>query len=176
HSSPRQSLSIIDYIHHPYVETFPAPSPKPLQLFNNHYNQFPCLPCIYCGQLLYPEKAAWVVQEDLSTYALFQLYPSISLDDIAHPSTANFRLAIVAIWEDQQILMHTEYRSIVAIPLLPTDPYLHSYSTLANRLLQINDTLEMFVWPTAFPISQDDSVTSFQHNNVVVPNFDFAEE
>ena len=34
----------------------------------------------------------------------------------------------------------------------------------------------MSVWPTAFPISQDDSVTSFQHNNVVVPNFDFAEE
>jgi len=60
-----------------------------LQLFNDHYNQFTCLPCVYCGQLLYPEKAAWVVQEDLSTYALFQLYPSISLDNIAHPSPAN---------------------------------------------------------------------------------------
>jgi len=56
------------------------------------------------------------------------------------------------------------------------NPYLRSYSTLANRLLQINDTSEMSVWPTAFPISQDDSVTSFQQNDVVVPNFDFTEE
>jgi len=59
------------------------------QLFDDHYNQFPCLPCVYCGQLLYPEKADWVVQENMSTYALFQLYPSISIDDIAHPGTAN---------------------------------------------------------------------------------------
>jgi hypothetical protein len=28
--------------------------------------------CVYCGQPLYPEKAAWVAKEDLSTYALFQ--------------------------------------------------------------------------------------------------------
>ncbi|CAG8676680.1 3141_t:CDS:1, partial [Paraglomus brasilianum] len=38
-----------------------------LQLFNDHYNQFTCLHCVYCGQLLYPEKAALVVQEDPST-------------------------------------------------------------------------------------------------------------
>src|SRR5689334_10750235 len=30
---------------------------KLFQLFNDHYNQFPCLPCVYCGQLIYPEKA-----------------------------------------------------------------------------------------------------------------------
>ena len=31
---------------------------KLLQLFDDHYNQFPCLPCVYYGKLLYPEKAA----------------------------------------------------------------------------------------------------------------------
>ncbi|CAG8655446.1 9023_t:CDS:1, partial [Paraglomus occultum] len=34
----------------------------------------------------------------------------------------------------------------------------------------------MSVWPTAFPVSQDTSITSFQQNDVVVPNFDFAQE
>jgi hypothetical protein len=62
---------------------------KLLQLFDDHYNQFPCLHCVYCGQLLYPEKAAWVIREDLSTYALFQLYPSISIKDVARPGTVN---------------------------------------------------------------------------------------
>ena len=56
------------------------------------------------------------------------------------------------------------------------NPYLHSYSTLANRLLQTHNPSEMSAWPTAFPISQDNSVTTFQHNDVIVPNFDFAEE
>jgi len=62
---------------------------KLAQLFNDHYNQFPCLPCIYCGKLLYPEKAFWVTQEDLSAYPLFQLYPSIAIDDIARIDTVN---------------------------------------------------------------------------------------
>jgi len=38
---------------------------------------------------LYPEKALWVMQEDLPTYPLFRTYPSISLDDIARTGTVN---------------------------------------------------------------------------------------
>src|SRR6185369_13978354 len=56
-----------------------------LQLFDD-YNQFPCLPCVYCEPTSISGKSC---QEDLSSYTLFQLYPSISIDDIAHPSTAN---------------------------------------------------------------------------------------
>ena len=83
-----------------FINTIPAWKPsrrlqkKLLQLFNDHYNQFPCIPCVYCGQLLYPEKATWVAQEDLSTYALFQLYPiekttNLSLLQIAIDKTVN---------------------------------------------------------------------------------------
>jgi len=246
------------------INTIPAWKPsrrlqkKLIQLFDDHYNQFPCLPCVYYGQLLYPEKAAWVTQEDLSIYALFQVYPSISIRDIAHPGATSklptchccklplTRLQIPRLAEIPQaindvpygkrkylspIFLHsslgrstnanayTEYRSIVGTMglsknlrtltlysgmlgaflenldnssndnnwyhhslqpavnwLQQNNPYLRSYSTLANRLLLMNNASEMSAWPTAFPISQDNSVTSFQHNDVVVPNFNFAEE
>src|SRR6185312_2514462 len=59
------------------------------QLFSDHYNQFPCLPCVYCGKLLYPEKALWITQENLSIYPLFRAYPSILLNDIARTGTVN---------------------------------------------------------------------------------------
>jgi hypothetical protein len=246
-----------------FINTIPEWKPsrrlqkKLPQLFNDHYNQFPCIPCVYCGQLLYPAKATWVAQKDLSTYALFQLYPSISIEDVTHPSARKLptchccklpstRLQISRLAEIPQainnvpygkrkylspIFLHsslgrstnanayTEYRSIVGTmglsknlrtltlysgmlgaflenldnlsnannwyhhSLQPAvswlqqhNPYLHSYSTLANRLLQTHNASEMSAWPTAFPISQDNSLTSFQHNDVIVPNFDFAEK
>ena len=54
-------------------------------------------------------------------------------------------------------------------------PYLQSYSTLANQLLQLNTSSEISAWPTAYPALEDNSVT-VQPNDIIVPNFNLPEE
>lgn len=97
-----------------FINTIPAWKPfrrlqkKLLQLFNDHYNQFPCIPCVYCGQLLYPEKATWVAQ-DLSTYALFQLYPSRKLPTCHCCKLPSTRLQIPRLAEIPQAINNVPY-------------------------------------------------------------------
>ena len=59
--------------------------------------------------------------------------------------------------------------------LQENNPYLRSYSTLANRLLESNTTSEMSAWPTAHPALEDNSA-SIQPNDIIIPNFNFPEE
>ena len=62
-----------------------------------------------------------------------------------------------------------------AIWLQQNNPYLQSYSTLANQLLQLNTSSEISAWPTAYPALEDNSVT-VQPNDIIVPNFNLPEE
>ena len=41
--------------------------------------QYPCVPCSYCGKLLYPEKAKWIQNDESYLYPLKQAYPNIEL-------------------------------------------------------------------------------------------------
>jgi len=107
-TTPPQNIQSINYVSstqfsnlpnnptNPHLQltptNFPAWRPsrrlrkKLAQLFNDHYNQFPCLPCIYCGKLLYPEKAFWVTQK---IYQLTLYFNYIHQLHIARIGTVN---------------------------------------------------------------------------------------
>ncbi|RGB21935.1 hypothetical protein C1646_776965 [Rhizophagus diaphanus] len=65
------------------------PSSKLQILYNKFQNiilsQWPQIACIYCGKLLYPEQANWVLYDPSITYPLQQQVPDISLT--FHPNT-----------------------------------------------------------------------------------------
>ncbi|GET03473.1 AAA family ATPase [Rhizophagus clarus] len=46
---------------------------------NNILSQWPRMPCVYCGRLLYPKKAHWKIYDSSFTYPLQQHVPGISL-------------------------------------------------------------------------------------------------
>ena len=41
--------------------------------------QHPCVPCSYCGRLLYPQKANWIQRRENFEYPLTQAYPNLRL-------------------------------------------------------------------------------------------------
>src|SRR5271154_1569708 len=41
--------------------------------------QYPCLPCSFCGRMMYPEKSHWVIKNHHFTYPLIRAYPNLSL-------------------------------------------------------------------------------------------------
>ncbi len=59
------------------------PSPKLQRLYDNFQNnilsQWPRIACVYCGKLLYPEKASWSSYDPSITYPIQQNIPGISL-------------------------------------------------------------------------------------------------
>lgn len=54
------------------------------RLHNEHFYQFPCIPCVQCGRLLYPERVSWVKRNPMTTYQLTVKYPSIHIP--VHPN------------------------------------------------------------------------------------------
>ena len=54
--------------------------------------QYPCLPCSYCGRMMYPEKSKWISKNDNFTYPLIRNYPNLSL--IFNPNPPNNRIFI----------------------------------------------------------------------------------
>jgi hypothetical protein len=67
-----------------------TPSPKFRRLYDrfqdNILSQWPRIACVYCGKLLYPEKASWILHNSSITYPLQQQVPNISLS--FHPNTS----------------------------------------------------------------------------------------
>jgi hypothetical protein len=66
------------------------------RLHNEHFYQFPCIPCVQCGRLLYPERVSWLKHSPGKIYELSIKYPDIHLpihpeDTHKHPD--NRRLA-----------------------------------------------------------------------------------
>src|SRR3954453_12820318 len=63
--------------------TYWRPSTKLLRLYNKFQNnilsQWPRIACVYCGKLLYPEKADWIFYDPSITYPLQQNIPNITL-------------------------------------------------------------------------------------------------
>ena len=59
------------------------PSPKLQRLYDRFQNtilpQWPRIPCVYCGKLLYPEKACWTFYDPSMTYPLQQRMPNVPL-------------------------------------------------------------------------------------------------
>src|SRR5438045_298955 len=59
------------------------PSPKLQRLYDRFQNkilmQWPRIPCVYCGRLLYPQKACWIHYNPSTIYPLQQEIPNISL-------------------------------------------------------------------------------------------------
>jgi hypothetical protein len=45
-------------------------------LHTDHYLQFPCLACVFCGRLLYPEKAKWTPYDASTLYPINHAYPN----------------------------------------------------------------------------------------------------
>ncbi|CAG8542718.1 10322_t:CDS:2 [Gigaspora rosea] len=62
---------------------FWVPSPKFKKLYQKFQNdiltQWPRIACVYCGRLLYPEKASWVLYDPMITYPIQINIPNISL-------------------------------------------------------------------------------------------------
>src|SRR5205814_1776776 len=46
---------------------------------NNILTQWPRIACVYCGKLLYSEKASWTFYDPSITYPLQQHIPNVSL-------------------------------------------------------------------------------------------------
>src|SRR5215216_366118 len=46
---------------------------------NTILEQYPRIACVYCGRLLYPEKASWIFYNPSITYPLQQRIPNIAL-------------------------------------------------------------------------------------------------
>src|SRR5262249_23599915 len=67
-----------------------TPTPKFQRLYDKFQNnillQWPRIACVYCGKLLYPEKANWELYDPSITYPLQQRFPNISLS--FHPNTS----------------------------------------------------------------------------------------
>jgi len=59
------------------------PSSKFQRLYDRFQNtilsQWPRIACVYCGKLLYPEKASWILYDQTITYPLQQNLPDVSL-------------------------------------------------------------------------------------------------
>jgi len=63
--------------------TYWRPSIKLQRLHNRCQNkiwyQWPCIPCVFCGRLLYFDKASWILYESSINYPLQQNLPDIPL-------------------------------------------------------------------------------------------------
>jgi hypothetical protein len=74
-------FSSLHYI--PHQRTPWRPSTKLIKviklLHTDHYLQFPCLPCVFCGRLLYPEKAKWTPYDPTFTYPIKLNYPDYQI-------------------------------------------------------------------------------------------------
>src|SRR6185312_1573172 len=75
-------------LHHDNLQTFQniiywRPSTKLKRLYvkfqNNILKQWQRIACVYCGKLLYPEKALWTFYDPTFTYPLQRNIPDISL-------------------------------------------------------------------------------------------------
>jgi len=59
------------------------PSPKFQRLYDRFQNsilsQWPRIACVYCGKLLYPEKASWILYDTTIVYPLQRYLPDVSL-------------------------------------------------------------------------------------------------
>jgi len=75
-------------LHHDNLQTFQniihwRPSTKLQRLYvkfqNNILKQWQRIACVYCGKLLYPEKALWTFYDPTFTYPLQRNIPNISL-------------------------------------------------------------------------------------------------
>ena len=77
------------------------PSPKFKRLYDrfqdNILSQWPRIACVYCGKLLYPEKANWTLYDSLTTYPLQQRVPNVSLS--FHPNISRITQLRVPICE-----------------------------------------------------------------------------
>ncbi|CAG8684929.1 13359_t:CDS:2, partial [Dentiscutata heterogama] len=67
----------------PQTRTYWRPSNELQNLYdrfqNNILKQWPRIACVYCGTLLYPEKASWIIYNPSITYPLQQRKPGVSL-------------------------------------------------------------------------------------------------
>lgn len=67
------------------------PSPKLQRLFDRFQNtilkQYPRIACVYCGKLLYPEKASWTFYNPSITYPIQQHIPDIDITTSFNPNT-----------------------------------------------------------------------------------------
>src|ERR1700741_1353979 len=74
------TIDISSQIQHSSSVTIPW---KPTKKLNNLHkafqqnilNQYPCLPCSYCGYLLYPNKAKWIPYKENILYPLKVAFP-----------------------------------------------------------------------------------------------------
>ncbi|CAG8681645.1 17548_t:CDS:2, partial [Gigaspora rosea] len=70
------------------VCTYWRPSPKLKNLYkkfqDNILAQWPRIACVFCGCLLYPEKASWIIHDPSVTYPLQQYIPGVLLS--FHPN------------------------------------------------------------------------------------------
>src|SRR5436190_8369 len=80
--TPNNSNQTINTQNNPQL-TYWRPSPKLQKLYdkfqNNILSQWPRIACVYCGKLLYPEKASWILYDPSITYPLQQKIPNITL-------------------------------------------------------------------------------------------------
>jgi DNA replication protein DnaC len=56
------------------------------------FAQHPCLPCSYCGRMMYPEKSRWIIKNDSITYPLIRAYPNLSFT--FNPNPPNNRIPV----------------------------------------------------------------------------------
>src|SRR5262245_18760220 len=53
-------------------------------LHTDHYLRFPCLPCVFCDQLLYSEKAKWISYDFTCSYPINIHYPTYQMQLYSH--------------------------------------------------------------------------------------------
>ncbi|PKY55820.1 hypothetical protein RhiirA4_475561 [Rhizophagus irregularis] len=80
---PYSNHSPLSPLSHPSYPSYWRPSSKLQRLYdrfqNNILSQWPRIPCVYCGKVLYPEKACWSFYNLSITYPLQQRVPNVSL-------------------------------------------------------------------------------------------------
>ena len=82
---------------------------------NNILTQWPCIACVYCGKLLYPEKASWTFYDPSITYPCNNTYQtSLCPSTPTLTGSLNWEFLLVTLarnlWRDSPFLTSLLYR------------------------------------------------------------------
>ncbi|RHZ81122.1 hypothetical protein Glove_123g27 [Diversispora epigaea] len=100
----------------------PSEKLKTLQLKFELYilAQYPCVPCSFCGKLMYSEKSKWIQKDPNYQYPLIKNYPNMSF--IYNPNPPPNRIPVCN-------TCHTN-------PLRNYPPYLKKYLSQCNGIIK----------------------------------------
>ncbi|CAB4446007.1 unnamed protein product [Rhizophagus irregularis] len=204
---PYSNHYLLSPLSHPSHPSYWRPSSKLQRLYdrfqNNILSQWPRIPCVYCGKVLYPQKACWSFYNPSITYPLQQCVPNVSLsfnpninripdlriptcESCKKPSTRAHALysgtlgAFLESNEDNnrvnnvRTLDNDETLRRAAAWLAENNPYLRPFTNLLSSDNTLHTLNDPF--PRASHVPTDTNAPSANSRDIVVPNYDFPSE